>query len=98
MSWDFETEPEFEEKLEWARAFVRDKVLPLEVLDVDEAQLKAFIAPLQQEVKDNGLWAVFLPPHLGGAGWGQVRMALLSEILGEALWAPTVFGSRAPDS
>jgi acyl-CoA dehydrogenase len=25
-------------------------------------------------------------------------MALLSEILGETLWAPTVFGSRAPDS
>ena len=98
MAWDFETEPKFEEKLEWARIFVRDKVFPLEVLEVDEQRLGELIRPLQQEVKDAGLWAVFLPPHLGGAGWGQVRMALLSEVLGEALWAPTVFGSRAPDS
>jgi acyl-CoA dehydrogenase len=98
LSWDFETEPEFGRELEWARAFVRDKVFPLEVLDVSEPELRRLIAPLQQEVKDQGLWAVFLPPALGGAGWGQVRMALLSEILGEALWAPTVFGSRAPDS
>jgi acyl-CoA dehydrogenase len=98
VSWDFSTEPEFEKKLDWARAFVRDQVMPLEVLDVDEDELRELIRPLQREVKDQGLWAVFLPPYLGGAGWGQVTMALLSEILGEALWAPTVFGSRAPDS
>jgi acyl-CoA dehydrogenase len=98
MTWDFSTEPEFAELLDWARDFVREKIFPLEVLDIDEARLYKLMKPLQQQVKDRGLWAVFLPPHLGGAGWGQVRMALLSEILGEALWAPTVFGSRAPDS
>jgi acyl-CoA dehydrogenase len=98
VSWDFSTEPEFEKKLDWARTFVRTQVMPLEVLDVGEARLRELMAPLQREVKDQGLWAVFLPPHLGGAGWGQVKMALLSEVLGEALWAPSVFGSRAPDS
>jgi acyl-CoA dehydrogenase len=30
MAWDFSTEPEFEEKLEWMRQFVRDEVFPLE--------------------------------------------------------------------
>ena len=98
MTWEFRTEPDFEEKLEWARAFVRDEVMPLEVLDTDDAGLRELIRPLQEEVRKQGLWAVFLPPHLGGSGWGQVKMALLSEVLGEALWAPTVFGSRAPDS
>jgi acyl-CoA dehydrogenase len=94
VTWEFRTEPEFEERLEWARAFLRDEVMPLEVLNTDEAGLRALIKPLQEEVRRQGLWAVFLPPHLGGSGWGQVRMALLSE----ALWGPTVFGSRAPDS
>ena len=26
MAWDFSTEPEFEEKLEWARRFMRERV------------------------------------------------------------------------
>ena len=28
MAWDFSTEPEFEEKLEWMRGFVRERDLP----------------------------------------------------------------------
>jgi acyl-CoA dehydrogenase len=98
MGWEFCTDADFEEKLEWTRVFVRDEVMPLEVLDLDEARLRELIKPLQEEVKKQELWAVFLPPHLGGSGWGQVKMALLSEVLGEALWTSTVFGSRAPDS
>src|SRR3979490_1114207 len=30
MSWDFSTEPEFEEKLDWARGFVWDDIEPLD--------------------------------------------------------------------
>jgi len=37
MTWEFRTEPDFEEKLRWARAFVRDEVMALEVLDLDDA-------------------------------------------------------------
>ena len=29
MAWDFETEPEFEEKLDWMRTFVREEIIPL---------------------------------------------------------------------
>ena len=32
MSWDFETEPEFQEKLDWADAFVRENVEPLDLI------------------------------------------------------------------
>ena len=30
MAWDFETEPEYEAKLAWARTFVDDEIIPLE--------------------------------------------------------------------
>ena len=32
MAWSFETEPEFQEKLDWADAFVREEVEPLDLL------------------------------------------------------------------
>ena len=40
MAWDFSTEPEFEEKLEWMRGFVRDEVFPLEPLDLTYDQVR----------------------------------------------------------
>ena len=44
MTWDFSTEPEFEEKLEWMRGFMRDEVYPLEVLETDDAGFMRAIA------------------------------------------------------
>ncbi|MFD2399221.1 acyl-CoA dehydrogenase family protein [Prauserella oleivorans] len=98
MSWDFSTEPEFEAKLDWARRFVRDEIYPLEVLDLDHATFRTIAAPLQQQVKDHGLWAAHLGPDLGGQGYGQLRLGLLHEILGTSELAPYVFGCQAPDS
>ena len=34
----------------------------------------------------------------GGQGHGQVKLALLNEILGRSGWAPIVFGCAAPDT
>ena len=31
MAWDFETDPEFQEKLDWADTFVREEVEPLDL-------------------------------------------------------------------
>ena len=42
------------------------------------------IPPLQEKVKERGLWACHLGPELGGPGYGQVKLALLNEILGRA--------------
>ena len=56
------------------------------------------IAPLQEEVKERGLWATHLPPELGGQGMGQVRLGLMHEILGTSPIAPLAFGNAAPDS
>ena len=37
-------------------------------------------------------------PHLGGGGFGQVRLGLMHEILGQTPYGPVVFGNNAPDS
>ena len=32
MAWDFETDPEYQKKLDWADAFVREEVEPLDLV------------------------------------------------------------------
>jgi acyl-CoA dehydrogenase len=56
------------------------------------------LAPVQERVKERGLWAAHLPPELGGQGMGQVRLGLMHEILGTSPIAPLAFGNAAPDS
>ncbi len=98
MAWDFSTEPEFEEKLAWMREFLREEVFPLETLDLTYDQVREVIRPLQERVKAEGLWAAHLPPALGGMGFGQVKLGLMHEILGQSALGPVVFGNNAPDS
>lgn len=103
MAWDFETEPEFQEKLDWMADFIRDKVEPLGLLgihpyDVKNPRRNALVRPLQEEVKARDLWACHLGPELGGQGYGQVRLGLMNEIIGGASFAPIVFGCQAPDT
>src|SRR4051812_5672938 len=98
MGWDFSTEPDFEIKLGWMREFVREEIIPLELLDLSYDDLKQVIKPLQDEVKAQGLWAAHLEPELGGGGFGQVKLGLMHEILGQCVHAPMVFGNNAPDS
>jgi acyl-CoA dehydrogenase len=98
MTWDFSTEPAFEADLEWMRGFVREEVVPLELLHLNHDQVGAVLPPLQALVKARGLWASHLPHELGGGGFGQVRLALMNEIIGVTEFAPSVFGNQAPDS
>ncbi|NNN00945.1 MAG: acyl-CoA dehydrogenase, partial [Acidimicrobiaceae bacterium] len=98
MAWDFETEPEFEEKLEWMRDFVKEEIFPIETLNLAHDQMIKFIKPLQDEVRRRGLWAAHLPAELGGMGFGQVKLGLMHEILGQSPYGPVVFGNNAPDS
>ena len=104
MAWDFSTDPEYQEKLDWADAFVRDEIEPLDLVWGGEAytppnaERRKVIDPLKRQVRDAGLWACHLGPDLGGAGYGQLKLALLNEILGRSGWAPIVFGCQAPDT
>lgn len=100
MAWDFSTEPEFQEQLDWMRAFVREEIWPIETIaaELDQPALERIYAPLQEAVKRRGLWAAHLPPDLGGQGFGQVKLGLMHEILGSSPFAPNAFGCQAPDS
>ncbi len=100
MAWDFSTDPEFQEQLDWMRDLVRDEVWPIETVfdELGEDGFRRAIAPLQERVKERGLWAAHLPPDLGGQGFGQVKLGLMHEILGSSPFAPAVFGNAAPDS
>ena len=103
MAWDFETDVDFQSKLDWANQFVHEKVEPLDYVldnpaDKSDTVAQRIIRPLIDEVRTQGLWACHLGPELGGQGFGQVRLALLNEILGRTKWASTVFGCQAPDS
>ena len=104
MAWDFETDPEYQAKLDWASEFVREKVEPLDHLfphqqfvPLDTTR-RRIIDPLKDEVRAQGLWATHLGPELGGQGHGQLKLALLNEILGRSPWASNVFGTQAPDT
>ncbi|MEZ0356635.1 acyl-CoA dehydrogenase family protein [Mycobacterium sp. SA01] len=104
MAWDFSTEPEFEEKLEWIRNFVRDEIEPLEVIFPSceflplNDERRRIVDPLKQKVRDQGLWAPHLGPELGGQGFGAVKLTLINEILGRATWSSIIFGTQAPDT
>lgn len=103
MSWHFQTDPAFQEKLDWIATFVRDEVEPLELVlgnhyDLRDPCTARLVRPLQQQVKDAALWACHLPPELGGHGYGQVKLALMNELLGVARFGPVVFGCQAPDT
>lgn len=103
---DFSVEPEFQEKLDWMLDFVKRECEPLDILfphhgdpyDTANKTSRAVIKPLQDQVKAQGLWACHLDPHLGGEGYGQLKLALMNEIIGRSYWAPTVFGTAAPDT
>jgi acyl-CoA dehydrogenase len=103
MAWDFTTDADYQQQLDWVDEFVREEVEPLDLVlgdPYDKSDLKALeiVRPLQQQVRDRGLWAAHLGPELGGQGYGQLTLALLNEILGRSRWAPSVFGCQAPDS
>lgn len=98
MSWDFSTDPETESELAWIREFIDTKAVPLEALDLPARAFDRVAAPLIAEVKKRGLWAAHLGPEHGGTGRGQVRLALMNEIVGRSRVGPTLFGTAPPDS
>ncbi|MEY2450502.1 MAG: acyl-CoA dehydrogenase, partial [Acidimicrobiaceae bacterium] len=71
MAWDFETDPEFQEKLDWIDTFLTEKIEPIDLVFPGlayhplEGKLRDLVDPLKQEVRDAGLWACHLGPDLG---------------------------------
>ncbi|MCW2546357.1 MAG: acyl-CoA dehydrogenase, partial [Mycobacterium sp.] len=100
MAWDFEADPEWEAQLQWMRDFIETELIPLEPLfkELPRDEWTAVKRHLQDKVKAQGLWGAFLDPKLGGAGFGQLKLALMSEIIGRCMYSMIIFGVQAPDS
>ncbi|GAA2881192.1 acyl-CoA dehydrogenase family protein [Pseudonocardia halophobica] len=82
---------------------MRERVQPLDHLlgsqwNIHDPEFVRLVRPLQQEVKDRGLWACHLGPELGGRGYGQLKLALMNEKFGMSRFGPIVFGAQAPDT
>ncbi len=79
MAWDFSIEPEFQAQLDWMSPFVREQIWPLETLDLDRAQIDRALAPLQEQVRERGLWAARLMTLMPRGGQARERFAWLLE-------------------
>jgi len=69
MAWDFSTDPQWAHQLKWVEEFVRNECEPIDLIvkeshDLNDPVRQALIPPLQKIVKDRGLWATHLGPHL----------------------------------
>ncbi|MFC2948054.1 acyl-CoA dehydrogenase family protein [Virgibacillus sediminis] len=96
---NFRPSEEQEQLLARAREFMEKEVYPAEQYIIPGEGLPSHILkPLQQKVKDQGLWAAHLPEEAGGLGLGAVFLGLLNEILGSSPIGPRVFGTAAPDT
>jgi acyl-CoA dehydrogenase len=106
VTWNFSTEPEWQEQLDWIEGFCKNEIepftlaFPLAVYSRQHAPaaLREIVTGLKQKVKERGLWGIFLDEEIGGPGYGQVKLALANEILGRYASAPALFGCQAPDT
>jgi acyl-CoA dehydrogenase len=96
---DFSIPPELEDIRGRITAFMEAHVYPNEDKVIEHEGLPvALERELQQEVKDQGLWAPNLPKEWGGMGIGYIGQALVNEIIGRSIIAPRIFGEAAPDA
>ncbi len=98
MSWDFTTDPDTADEVTWTREFIDTEAVPLESLELPVEEFDRLAAPLIARVKARGLWAAHLGPEHGGSGRGQLRLALLNEVVGRSRVGPTLYGTAPPDS
>lgn len=90
------------------RAFVHDKVEPLEgeylaEVGVDDRwshtpRQTEIMNSLKEEARSQGLWNFFLPESQGGAGISNLEYAHLAEIMGRSRLASECMNCSAPDT
>jgi len=95
------------------RAFIAERILPVEEALFDPANPRPYgqqgadwtlwteapeIAVLAREARAAGLWNLFLPDPEHGAGLSTVEYATLAEEMGRSVLAPEIFNCNAPDT
>jgi acyl-CoA dehydrogenase len=98
---DFTLPPQVAEYCRRVRAFVADRILPLEAdpasFDAHENIRLDLLDTVRAEVKAAGLWAPQMPKDLGGVGLSVVGMAAAYEEMGRSIFGPVCFNAAAPD-
>ncbi len=107
---DFRHSPRAQDFLDRVRAFVRDRVLPVEQQhsrarsaspgsgDWRTWRVSPEVERLKSEARAAGLWNLFLPDPTLGAGLSTVEYAPLAEEMGRSVLAAEVFNCNAPDT
>ncbi len=98
---DFSLPPTLAPTLETIRAFVKERLYPLERLFGERGSFRAILPEVEKaraEVKRLGLWAPQLPKEWGGMGLTLMEHARVSEELGRTPIGHYVFGCQAPDA
>ncbi len=98
---DFSLPPEIDALRLKVRAFVAEKVIPLES---DRSNYDAYenirldvLAPLREMAKAQGLWAPQMPRERGGLGLPMVGWAAFYEEANRSIFGPLSFNCCAPD-
>src|SRR4029450_1787384 len=93
---------EFQDKL---NAFMEEYVYPAEAVAHEQIAASGdphhhpqIIQELKQRARAAGLWNLFLPDKMYGAGLTNLEYAPLAEIMGRSPIAPEVFNCSAPDT
>jgi acyl-CoA dehydrogenase len=98
---DFTLAPEVEAMRRRVRAFVDDRLIPLEAdranYDAHENIAPALLATMRAEARAAGLWCLQMPRARGGAGLSMAGMAPCYEEMNRSIFGPVVFNSAAPD-
>ncbi|MDA1089337.1 MAG: acyl-CoA dehydrogenase family protein [Proteobacteria bacterium] len=98
---DFTLAPKTEDFRKRIRAFVEEKLLPLESdpLSFDEHENIAedVLQAKRAEAQSQGLWALSMPTARGGQGLDTVGMAACYEEMSRSIFGPVVFNAAAPD-
>src|SRR5579884_1437381 len=96
---DFALSPDIKELRRRVRAFMEEYIYPNEdKLGAENDEAEALTRELQQKVKEQGMWALFIGPEAGGTGRGFLPYAYVNELLGRSPYAPRIFGCQAPDT
>jgi acyl-CoA dehydrogenase len=98
---DFSLPTDIETTRAKLRAFVDDRLIPLESdranYDEHENIAPDVLKGLRAEAKAENLWALQMPKHRGGGGLPIVGMAACYEEMNRSIFGPVVFNSAAPD-
>jgi acyl-CoA dehydrogenase len=98
---DFTLSPEVETLRRGLRAFVEERLIPLEQdpasYDEHENIAPSVLHQVRAEAKAAGLWCLQMPVARGGRGLSIAGMAPCYEEMNRSIFGPVAFNSAAPD-